>query len=422
MKARKVLALSLATLTAASMILTGCGGSSSDNSTIKVAIPIPLTGESAKAGAEIQEAYELAFKQIDNKIGDYTVELDFVDATSDADKGALALEEAIVKDGCIVAASSWNSSVAVAMTDVVNKYSIPWFCSSSSSSVIDEKVASVVDGGGDAYLINKIWPTSESLAIGYFELLKGMIEAGTWDAADVDYAVFCDDTDFGRVFGSTAKADMEEFGGNCVFEDYTAINVTDFYTAITKIKESGAKIAFVQLTNPAGAAAFEKQATESNLNCLRTNDCFTEASNWYELAGESANGTLVCRSKLVNEYGLQFEKDFEEEYGYTPAATTGGINYDGAKILIKVIEGTIDKYGEVTSETLYKYGTEVVQTGEFVYDESVLVSSYQYEEGNINPIVDQDHFYFQVTQLESGEEVVVWPDQDKEADIIVPEV
>ena len=39
----------------------------------------------------------------------------------------------------------------------------------------------------------------------------------------------------------------------------------------------------------------------------------------------------------------------------------------------------------------------------------------------IDPIVDEDHFYFQVIQLDGDKEVVVWPSADKEADVFVPD-
>ncbi len=71
---------------------------------------------------------------------------------------------------------------------------------------------------------------------------------------------------------------------------------------------------------------------------------------------------------------------------------------------------------------MYQFGKEVLQTGGITYDESVLVSSYEYnEENGIDPIVDEDHFYFQVIQLDGDKEVVVWPSADKEADVFVPD-
>ena len=422
-RTRAITGMMLAATCALGTVMSGCGGGGgggADDDVVKIAVPISLTGESAKAGGELQDAITMAFEEIDYTIGDYTIELDFIDATSDADKGAMALEEGIVKNGDELVLSSWNSSVAVAMVDTVTKYKIPWYFSSSSSSVIDEKVANTED----CYLISKIWPTSESLMIGYFELLQELIDKGEWDPADVNYAIFADDTDFGRAFGSEAKEQMEAFGGECVFEDYTAISVTDFYTSIAKIKEADPDFLLVQLTNPAAAAAFIKQAEESNVSCLMTNDCITEAANWYELTGDSATGTLVCRSKLVNDAAMEFQAAFEEKYGYTPAATTGGINYDGAKFLIKCMEACLEEYGAINSETMYEFGIEVLQKGGITYDESVLVKEYVYDidgESGINPIVDQDHFYFQVTQFDGDQAVVVWPEQDKEGDMFIPD-
>lgn len=422
-RTRAMMGVFLAATCAFATVATGCGGggasaAGAEDDVLKIAVPIPLTGESAKAGKELQDTITMAFEEVDNKVGSYTIELDFVDATSDADKGALALEEGIVKRGDEVVLSSWNSSVAVAMVDVCNKYKVPWYFSSSSSSVINEKV----EGKENSYLMSKIWPKSESLTIGYFALLQELIDNGEWDASRVKYAVFADDTDFGRVFGTTVKDSMPAFNGECVFEDYTAINVTDFYTSIAKIKESGADLAFVQLTNPAAGAAFIKQAKESNLPCLQTSDCLTEAANWYELTGDAATGTLVCRSKLVNDRAMEFAKAFEDKYGYTPSATTGGINYDGAKFLIKCIEECEKKYEKVNSETLYQFGKEVLQTGGITFDDSVLVTSYEYSADNgIDPIVDEDHFYFQVIQLDGDKEVVVWPEADREAPMFVPD-
>ena len=40
----------------------------------------------------------------------------------------------------------------------------------------------------------------------------------------------------------------------------------------------------------------------------------------------------------------------------------------------------------MNSETMYQFGKEVLQTGGITYDESVLVSSYEYnEENGIDP-------------------------------------
>lgn len=123
-RTKATIALFTAAMCAFGTVLTGCGGgggasAGKDDDVLKIAVPIPLTGESAKAGKEIQDTVTLAFEEVGNKVGSYTIELDFVDATSDADKGALALEEGIVKRGDEVVLSSWNSSVAVAMVDVV---------------------------------------------------------------------------------------------------------------------------------------------------------------------------------------------------------------------------------------------------------------------------------------------------------------
>lgn len=80
----------------------------------------------------------MAFEDIDYKIGDYAIELITVDLTDDPEKGALALEQAIVKDGAQVAMQGWFTTIAMSTMDVAAKYQIPYLFNYGAGQALDE--------------------------------------------------------------------------------------------------------------------------------------------------------------------------------------------------------------------------------------------------------------------------------------------
>lgn len=72
-RTRAITGMMLAATCALGTVMSGCGGGGgggADDDVVKIAVPIPLTGESAKAGGELQDAITMAFEEIDYTIGD----------------------------------------------------------------------------------------------------------------------------------------------------------------------------------------------------------------------------------------------------------------------------------------------------------------------------------------------------------------
>ena len=172
------------------------GGALAEDKVFKLGIMAPLTGPAGKTGNEIKNGAVMALEKAGLKVGDYKLELVFIDDQSDAAKGTNALSEAIERKGVQAVILNWNTQVTVAAMDVFTKYKVPFFFSMGAGKAINDKWAA--QKPEDRYLIIKGWPIPQKMVIGYVECLNNAIEKGTWKPAKKLVAFWGEDTDWGR--------------------------------------------------------------------------------------------------------------------------------------------------------------------------------------------------------------------------------
>ena len=387
---------------------------------LKVGACAPLTGESAKAGQEFRDACELAMEEAGYTAGSYTIDLEFVDVTSDPEKGSLALEQAIVQKGLQVILFNWNSSVAVALMDVAAKYQIPYFFGLGATDVIVEKWKENPDTY--SYYMAKGWPSPSTLTVAYSEFVEDIVADGRFAPRNKKIGIMADDSDFGRSFGESMKTNFGAHGWEIAVEDYVALSATDAYAMLAKMKEADCSIILGSLTVPAMSAAFIKQAEELGVKAFIFCDGYVEDSTWYERTGPASDYVCVCNPKLTKDSALEFKAKFEDKYGYSPSASVGGQIYDYSRFFLKIAAETESRYdGVVDTDTLYKFGTEVLMKGDFPYTDSILQDCIVYQDGELDPVIGQGYYVFPMTQCFEGQINVVWPDSMKETDLVVPE-
>lgn len=98
-----------------SVLATGQGAAADK---FKLGVVAPLTGPSARAGQEHKGAVEMAFEEAGYKIGDYKVELVWIDSEGNPEKATRSYSEAILRQGIQAGLLNWHSSVAVALMEV----------------------------------------------------------------------------------------------------------------------------------------------------------------------------------------------------------------------------------------------------------------------------------------------------------------
>ena len=408
---RKLSAILALTLSLA-LVLSACGGDNGSSTTedgekvLKVAVGASLTGTAAKAGTAFDEATKMAFEDIDYTIGDYTIELITVDLTDDPEKGALALEQAIVRDGAQVAMQGWLTTVAMSTMDTAARYQIPYMFNYGAGEALDEKWAE--DPEYYSYYIGKMFPTNDFIAQAYADLMDYGFETGEI-TGDKTIAIYGEDTDWGHSLGDLLEKYFGEAGYEIVYDEYFAAGTTDFYAILSKIQQSGATVVAGTINTPATAAAFLKQAQEIGLDAQMICHSLNENADWYELCGDSAEGVFDMLPGYTDERGAEFEARWLERMGYSASISCESVAYDCALCFIEMLQDCYDMYGVLDSETIYQFGCEQVQTGQWVYDDSILQACYQWEEGRLSPVVGEDAFYNPLGQVHNGEFVTVWP-------------
>jgi len=433
-KAVKLALVTFMLLTMVAAMMVGCGGSSgkgSEQSTagntnasgekvVKVGMISPFTGPAARTGEEIKNATLMAFEEIGYKVGDYKVEFVWVDSESDAEKAARAYEQAIVKDKIDVGFMDWHSWVSVSCMDIAAKYKMPHFFGFGAGDTVNEKIRGDFDKY--KYWVGKAWPTASLLSIAYVETIEEAIKNGKWTPRNKKFAIYGVDNDWGRNFGNAVSKQFQDAGWELTSEAWVAIGETDFYPMLSKLKKEDVSLIAGTMSDPSSIAAFIKQTREVGLQSLIISDGLGWVGEWYELCGEASDYVLDQIPQWTTPEAKKFFEDFKAKYGFEPGPSAAGMAYDWARFFIKVMNHTLETYGDLSTESFAKCAEEYVIPGKLTFTDGIIHKEYKFTPETFpDPVVDQDHYIFPVIQYFEGKGKIVWPDSAKEQDIAIPD-
>lgn len=401
-----------------SLLATACAPkpAEEEKKTFKVGVLASITGVAARTGMEQKNAVTMAFEEIDYKIGDYDIELVWIDAQADADKAARAYEEAVVRDGIQAGLNNFYSSVAIAVMEVAVKYKIPHFCGSAESGTIVDKVRSDPERYG--YWMGKTWPIPESLvAPPYLAAMNEVTEPG-----DRRVAVLSDDGEGPTSVRIAVRDTFAADGWEVVADEYFSINELEFYPLISKLRDQDPAAVLICTSAVPAISAFVKQAREMELGSVIIAHGLGWVGEWYEMTGPASDYVLDQIPQWTTDEAKDFAKRYEEKWGEVPSPSSAGLAYDYAGVFIMVAERAIEKYGELTSETLYKVGQEELWTGKLTYKDGILMKEYKWtQETYPDALVGKDNFIFPVIQYFGGVGKIVWPPEWAEAELQFPQ-
>lgn len=431
LKRSRAWCIPLASVGIVALIATSCGGgagtspattpgggptSAPPTKTIKIGVEGPFSGPNARTGEEMRGAVELAFDAINYQVGDYKIELVYIDDQSDPEKGSRAYEEAVVGQGIVAGLLGWHSSVAVAQMEVTAKHKIPHSFAMGATGVVNEKFTS--DQAKYGYWTSKGWPDPPKLSIGYVNALNDAISAGKLSMPDKRVAIYGEDTDWGRSFGGGLKQQFESTGWTVVSEDFFTLEQTDFTALLTRYKDAGVPVLAGTSTIPPSISAFIKQADELGLKSLVIADGLGWVGEWYDLTGSSSDFVVDQIPGWTTDAARKFEADFKAKKGIDPSPSAAGLSYDWANFFIKILETSLADSGELTSETIYKTAQEKLWTGQLTYEDGIIMASYKFSTDSVpDPVVGKDGYIFPVLQYKGGESTVIWPDEWKTGDL-----
>jgi len=380
----------------------------------KLGILGPFSGPAARTGQEFKGAATMAFDAINWQIGHYKIEPVWIDSQSDPAKSAQAYEQAVVQDGIQAGILNWHSSVAVSCMDITAKYKIPHFYGFGATEVVNEKFKSDPEKYG--YWMIKGWPSTYLYTRPYVEAVEDAIAVGTWTPANKTVAIYGEDTDLGRSFGSAIKSQLEEKGWTVVAEEFFDIAQTEFYPLLNKLKELDPALVAGTSTAPPSFSAFIKQADEVGLNSLIIADGLGWVGEWYDLTGSSSNYVLDQIPGWATEESKQFAEDFQTRWDLEPSPSAAGLAYDGTNFFITMAQEIYAKEGKLTSENIYQFVKDNIWTGQWTYKDGIVMSEYKYTPETIpDMVVGKGYYLFPVRQYMDGKGNIVYPPEWAEA-------
>jgi branched-chain amino acid transport system substrate-binding protein len=388
---------------------------------LKVGVTAPLTGHSAIWGNNAKASVEMAFEAIDYKVGDYQIEVVWIDSQSDPAKATNAFAEAVERKGIDVAFYDVHSSVSVALMDVVSEYKIPLFFPLGAASTINDKWLS--DPKKYVYFGGKGWPDPGKLALGYVEALDKAVETGIWKPEKRLVGIYGEETDWGRSFCLRLKTAFEESGWEIFSEDYVPNTQSDHYPMLSKYKQGGVTVLAGTITGVASMTGLIKQAREVGLSSLIIADGLGWAGNWYELTGASSNYVLDMIPQLATPQARAWADEVEKKYGFRPSPNAGGLVYDYTRFFIKAARRALERFGKLDRGSFQTILVEEVNTGKLTFgkaDGAIIMQEYKFlPETMPDPVVGPEYFYFPVIQYFDGKGAIVYPPQWKEKDLMV---
>jgi len=404
------------------LVLSLFAGTAMAQKVLKVGVLGPFTGPAAQNGAEFKASVEMALEKINYTVGDYKLEIVWIDSQSDPAKAASAYAEAVERLGIETAMQNWHSSVAVAAMDVAAQYKIPHWFGFGATEVVNEKWRS--DPAKYSYWGGKGWPVPAKLALGYVELLENAIAKGTYKPKAKTVAIYGEDSDWGRSLGGALKGFFAEKGWSIVSEDYFPLTQTDFYPLLGKYRRGDVAVLAGTSTAAPTMTAFVKQAGEVGLNSVIIADGLGWMGDWYTMAGPASNGVLDMIPQLTTPESQQWAADIQAKYGFNPSPSAGGLCYDGTNMFIKILNRTLEKYGKLDKVTIHKTFVEEVHTGKLTFgkaDGALIMNEYRYTPESVpDPVVALDGYYFPVIQYTEGVGKIVFPEDWAEAEFAAP--
>jgi len=304
-----------------------------DTGPIKIGLILPMTGQSASTGRQIDAAVKLWVAQNGNKIAGRTVEVILKDDGAVPDATKRIAQELIVSDKVAVIAGFGITPTALATAPLATQSKTPLVVMAAATSSITEASPFIVR-------------TS-------FTLPQVTISIADWAAKNKIKKVITLVADYGPGFDAEKFFDSQFRlnGGQILDKLRTPLRAPDFAPVLQKVSDAKPDALFVFLPSGQGAA-FMKQFAErgldkSGIRLIATGDV-TDDDQLNDM-GDVALG-VVNSHHYSAAHPSPTNKKFVEAFqaankGMRPNFMAVG-GYDGMRVIYKALEATKGEGGE----------------------------------------------------------------------------
>ncbi len=322
--------LHLLTLAASALVLAAGGAHAQD--TVKIGVILPMTGQSATTGKQIDAAIKLWMAQSGGKAGGKKVEVIIKDDAGVADTTRRLAQELVVNDKVVALAGFGLTPLALATAPIATQSKTPMVVMAAATSSITE---------ASPYIVRSS-----------FTLPQAATAIAEWAAKNKIRKVVSLVADYGP--GNDAEkffASQFQLNGGVVMEKLrTPLRGPDFAPVLQKVRDAQPDALFVFLPSGQGAQ-FMKQFGERGLDkagikLIATGDV-TDDDQLNDM-GDVALGVVNAHHYSAahpSPMNKKFVADFQAAAKFRPNFMAVG-GYDGMRVIFKALDATKGAGGE----------------------------------------------------------------------------
>lgn len=339
-----------AAICAASILITGCGGSDKGSSadTIKIGAIGEMTGGNASYGTSMMRGFNLAAKEINaaGGVDGKKIVLVEADTKSEPAEAANAMSKLINQDKVSFVSGIFTSSSAIAACNISETAKIPYLAVGATNPAV-----TVAKDGSTK---------PNTFRVCFIDPFQGTVGANfvTNELKAKTAAIYIDNSsDYSKGLADFFKKSFVANGGSIVAEEAYLQKDTDFKAVLTKIKATNPEIIYVPgYYEEVGKII--KQARELGITVPIVGGDGWDSPKLPEIAGADAlNNTFFTNHYSPDADSAEskaFVAAFEKEYNQKPDAPAV-LGYDALKLMVDAIKraGTADpaKVSKALAET-----------------------------------------------------------------------
>jgi len=292
----------------------------------KIGFILPMTGQAASTGRQIEAAAKLYMAQNGSTVSGRKIELVFKDDGGVADQTRRIAQELVVNDKVDVLAGFGLTPLALATAPIATQSKTPMVVTAAATSMITEQ---------SPYIVR----TS-------FTLPQAAVSIAEWAAKNKIKKVVTLVTDYGPGIDAEKffKSQFQLNGGQVIAEIRSPLRSPDFAPFLQKVRDASPDALFVFLPSGQGAA-FMKQFAErgldkSGIKLIATGDV-TDDEQLNDM-GDVALGVVnshhysAAHPSALNK---KFVSEFQAANKFRPNFM-GVAGYDGMRVIYKALEAT----------------------------------------------------------------------------------
>jgi branched-chain amino acid transport system substrate-binding protein len=303
--------------------------SRAEASEVLIGVIYPFSGASAQQGIDAQKAYETAAEIINNKydfdlpmakdaglpgLGGAKIKLVFADHQSDPQKGRAETERLITQDKVCAVIGTYQSAVAVTVSQVCERYQIPFISADNSSPSLHRR--------GLKYYFRAA-PHDEMYSAAMFDFFDAMKKKGTKIET---LSLFHEDTIFGTDSGNAQLKLANDRGYKVLTDIKYRANSPSLSAEVQQLKAANADVLMPSSYTTDGILLIKTMAELGyKANAIVAQDAGFSEKALYDAVGDKLEGVisrgtfsldLAAKRPMVGKINAMFKeksgKDFND--------------------------------------------------------------------------------------------------------------